>query len=265
MEDKSVNEEQWNYYFIPYEQAISELVIKFRNLKKEYKKRKVHSPIEEVTGRVKTKNSVINKAKRYGITVDQEIGDKLKDIAGIRIISQFENDIDQVVEMIEMRCDMEIVEKKDYIHSPKKSGYRSYHLIISYQVITVDGPTVVYIEVQLRTMAMNFWATIEHTLQYKYDGKIPEHIQGRLNQAALASAKLDSEMYGIREEIIQAQLYYNLYREIQNLIKAIDTSDNSEIRELVYKANKYMNQTENIEKLEQIKDELESVSKDVNI
>ncbi|MFT9487888.1 GTP pyrophosphokinase family protein [Tepidibacillus infernus] len=265
MEEISVNEEQWSHFFIPYEQAVGELVVKFIHLKKEYRKRKIHSPIEFVFGRVKTVNSILSKAKILNMPVDQEISEHIRDIAGIRIISQFVDDIDTVVQMIEQRSDMRIVEKKDYIRYPKKSGYRSYHVIVAYEVITINGPIEVYVEFQLRTMAMNFWATIEHSLSYKYDGKIPEHIQLRLTQAAVASAKLDSEMFEIRGEIIQAQLYFNLYREIQNLIQMIYLLGAiSENQDLIEKANQYMNETENMDKLEDIRNQLAKAVEDAN-
>lgn len=253
-----MKEEQWQDFFIPYEQAVQELMVKFQNLNKQYRLKNQHSPIELVFGRVKNINSIINKAKRYGILkIDEKIGEYLKDIAGIRIISQFEDDIDAVVALIEQRTDLTIVEKRDYIRNPKSSGYRSYHVIAEYEVITAFGTKKIFIEIQLRTMAMNFWATIEHSLTYKYAGNIPAHIDERLHQAAIASAKLDSEMFQIREEVRQAQTYYSMYREIRNLIQVIHSLGKSNgYNQLIDKANRLMSETQEIDKLQTVKNEL---------
>ncbi len=253
-----MKEEQWKDYFIPYEQAVEELMVKFQNLSHQFRMKKIHSPIELVFGRVKNINSIINKAKRYGIQkIDEKIGEYIKDIAGIRIISQFEDDIDAVVAMIEQRTDLTIVEKRDYIRNPKSSGYRSYHVIAEYEVITAFGTRKIYVEIQLRTMAMNFWATIEHSLTYKYAGNIPAYIDERLQQAAIASAKLDNEMFQIREEVKQAQTYYSIYREIRNLIQVIHSLGKANShKELIEKAHRFMSETKEIEKLQNVKNEL---------
>src|SRR5699024_7026415 len=104
--------------------------------------------------------------------------------------------------------------ERDYVENTKESGYRSYHLIIEYPVETIDGPVVILAEIQIRTLAMNFWATIEHTLNYKYSGEYPPEIRRRLQNAAEAAFLLDEEMSQIREEIQDAQKYYSKKRNI---------------------------------------------------
>ena len=118
---------------------------------------------------------------------------------------QFVEDIYTIVEIIKQRTDMTVINEKDYIKDSKSSGYRSYHVIIMYQVNTIDGPKELQCEIQIRTLAMNFWATIEHSLKYKYDHYIPDELAVRLRRAADAAFLLDQEMGEIREDIIKAQ------------------------------------------------------------
>ena len=194
----------WKEILIVYEQAVDELKLKFKRIRKEFNAMDEYSPIEFVTGRVKEINSIINKANVRGIPLsDVETG--IEDIAGIRIMCQFEDDIHRVVDLIKSRYDMEVVEERDYVTNHKKSGYRSYHMIIRYRVNTAHGVKPVLAEIQIRTLAMNFWATIEHSLNYKFDQQIPEPISERLQEAAEAVYTLDRQMSQIREEIMDAQ------------------------------------------------------------
>jgi putative GTP pyrophosphokinase len=110
-----------------------------------------------------------------------------------------------VVEIIEKRTDMEILRYKDYISNQKNSGYRSYHVVVKYSVQTKEGPKTVKVEIQIRTLAMNFWAVIEHSLQYKYHEHMPDHIRARLSAASDAIIQLDNEMSQIRDEIMDTQ------------------------------------------------------------
>ena len=125
--------------------------------------------------------------------------------AGIRIMCQFVDDIYRVVDLIHERQDMQVVEERDYIQNAKPSGYRSYHMVIEYSVFLPDGPKKIIAEIQIRTLAMNFWATVEHTLNYKYQGKYPEDISKRLKTTAEAAYKLDEEMSSIKDEVQEAQ------------------------------------------------------------
>ena len=207
----------WHEILEPYELAVKELQVKFRHLIKEHHGKGLYSPIESVSGRVKSVSSILEKMQRKGI-VPEEMEEQVEDIAGIRIICQFVEDIYKVVEIIEHRTDMEIIQYKDYIHNEKSSGYRSYHVITKYDVQTKEGPKEVKVEIQIRTLAMNFWAVIEHSLQYKYKEHMPEHIRQRLSASSDAIVQLDNEMSQIRDEILDSQ---NLIRKKDRLVSEI--------------------------------------------
>ncbi|MEW9121828.1 MAG: GTP pyrophosphokinase family protein [Thermotaleaceae bacterium] len=202
---------QWNKILIPYEQAVEELKVKLKGIRNELREISEYSPIEFVTGRVKKVSSILEKAKKYNVP-DDEIEEKIEDIAGIRIMCQFVDDIYRVIDLIRQRDgkDLRIVYEKDYLHNQKESGYRSYHMIIRYPVQTAFGEKEILAEIQIRTLAMNFWATIEHSLHYKYQENIPDKIRERLKKSAEAAHLLDEEMCEIRDEVINAQKLFEL-------------------------------------------------------
>ena len=197
--------EKWDEVLAPYNNAVEELKVKFKNIRKEFLTKGEYSPIEFVTGRTKKIASIVSKAKRLNI---QDIEAEMEDIAGIRIMCQFVEDIYNIVNLIKSRSDMSIVYEKDYIKNFKDSGYRSYHVIIKYPIHSIAGSKEILCEIQIRTLAMNFWATIEHSLKYKYEHYIPETLAVRLRRAADAAFLLDQEMSEIREEIMKAQVMY---------------------------------------------------------
>lgn len=198
----------WETFLWPYNEAVQELKVKFRSLRQGFLTRGEHSPIEFVVGRVKTVDSIKEKMQRRIIS-PEVIETDMQDIAGIRIMCQFVNDIYKVVDLIHERSDMEVVEERDYIHAAKPSGYRSYHMVIKYTVFLPEGEKTLIAEIQIRTLAMNFWATVEHTLSYKYQGKYPEDVSKRLKSTAEAAYKLDEEMSVIRKEVQDAQKVFN--------------------------------------------------------
>lgn len=207
----------WGKFLGPYDQAVEELKVKFKTLRNELKNREEYAPIEFVTGRVKKISSILEKAKRLDVPMDQlETG--IEDIAGIRIMCQFVQDIERLAVLIRGRKDMRVVYEKDYITNKKESGYRSFHMIIEYPVQTGIGLKHVFAEIQLRTLAMNFWATIEHSLNYKFKETVPEDIRARLKKAAEAAFLLDEEMSSIREEIVSAQ---QLFEDKSSLVSRI--------------------------------------------
>lgn len=216
----------WEKLLIPYEQAVEELKIKFKGIRNEYRRLDEYSPIEFVTGRVKAVSSIIDKARLRNVPLER-VEEEIEDIAGIRIMCQLVDDIEKVVKLIRSRDgkDLRIVEERDYITNIKESGYRSYHIIIKYKVHTVFGEKEILAEIQIRTLAMNFWATIEHSLNYKFAKKIPIDIKERLKNAAEAAFLLDKEMSEIRDEITDAQeifqlkssLIVDILKKIQNL------------------------------------------------
>ncbi|MCT4781897.1 MULTISPECIES: GTP pyrophosphokinase [Exiguobacterium] len=194
----------WDQFLVPYQIAVEELKVKFKAIRKQYNSQNDHSPIEFVTGRVKPMGSILEKAKRKQIAYEN-LATEMQDIAGLRIMCQFVDDIVHVLELLHHRTDFKIVEERNYITHQKDSGYRSYHIIIEYPVQTIHGEFPTLVEVQVRTLAMNFWATIEHSLNYKYDGDMPKEVQERLRRAAEAAFLLDAEMSQLRVEIQDAQ------------------------------------------------------------
>ena len=214
MEDRN-----WQLFLAPYEQAVSELKVKLRNIRTQYKDNNLHTPIEFVTGRVKPKDSILTKAKLRGIDINR-LEEEMQDIAGLRVMCQFVEDIYEVVNLFRQRTDFKFVQERDYITNKKSSGYRSYHVVIEYPVQLIIGEKNIYVEIQIRTLAMNFWATIEHSLNYKYDGEFPEEINKRLELTAEAAYLLDEEMSKIRDEIQEAQHLFS-YRDLELLEKYV--------------------------------------------
>ena len=194
----------WKEILNPYELAVEELQVKFNHMVKEYRQAGIYSPIEQVLGRVKSISSILLKAQKHNIDLN-EIEGHILDIAGIRLICQFTDDIYNVADLIRARSDMEVITEKDYVKNIKESGYRSYHIIVQYKVETVKGTKIIPVEIQIRTLGMNFWAIIEHSLQYKYT--------------------LDNEMMSIHDEIIDAQNYVstkaNIVSDILNNIQSL--------------------------------------------
>ena len=212
----------WRSILCPYELAVGELEVKFNHIIDECKENDVYCPIEQVEGRVKSVSSILEKMQRKHIPMER-MEEELEDIAGVRIICQFEEDIETVASLIQKRSDMVIKSEKNYLKHVKQSGYRSLHLIIYYTVETLNGPRKLQAEIQIRTMAMDFWATIEHSLQYKYKGDMPPHVAERLTNAADAIILLDQEMSSVRDEIMDAQnssqMQSNLVKDILNNIE----------------------------------------------
>ena len=209
----------WRSILCPYELAVRELIVKFEHIISEHRENDLYSPIEQVSGRVKSVSSILEKMQRKHIPMER-MEEEVEDIAGIRIICQFEEDIETVASLIQNRSDMTIKSEKNYLKHVKQSGYRSLHLIIYYTVETLNGPRKLQAEIQIRTMAMDFWATIEHSLQYKYKGDMPPHVAERLTNAADAIILLDQEMSSVRDEIMDAQnssqMQSNLVKDILN-------------------------------------------------
>ena len=253
----------WREILTPYDLAVKELTVKFEHLIQEHRQQGQYSPIEQVHGRVKTISSILDKAQKKEIPL-QEVEERLEDIAGIRLICQFVEDIQKVVELIRKRTDMEVLSEKDYVNNMKDSGYRSYHMIVSYTVETMNGPKPLKVEIQIRTLAMNFWATIEHSLQYKYKKNIPTHIREKLSGAADAIIVLDQEMSQVRSEImdaqnafqIQANLVSDILNTIQNLYHLANKREIAKIQDEFYRIYK----TEDLEKLRRFQKQLDVIA-----
>ena len=186
----------WENFLDPYIQAVGELKIKLRGIRKQYHKQQKHSPIEFVTGRVKSQASIEEKIVRRHLD-ENRLALDLQDIAGVRIMTKYVEDIYTVVDLLRQRTDFQILEERDYVSNAKPSGYRSYHLVIEYPVQMYTGELKVLAEIQVRTMAMNFWATVEHDLRYKH-GELNEDLANRLTKLSESTFALDQELSEIR-------------------------------------------------------------------
>lgn len=214
---------EWKSFLMPYSQAVDEMKVKFRSIRKEYRSKNEYSPIEFVTGRVKDISSILEKANKFNIPLER-IGYEMEDIAGIRVMCQFVDDIGKVVELIRVRKDMTVIYEKDYVTNVKNSGYRSYHMIVKYPVNMADGQKEILAEFQIRTLAMNFWATIEHSLNYKYKHEIPNEIKNKLKSAGDAAFQLDEQMLEIKDEIKDAQKLFEVKSSlVSNIMNGILT------------------------------------------
>ena len=201
--------DDWQLFLAPYEQAVDELKLKLKNLRKEFRIEHRRAPIEFVTGRVKTRESILEKMEVRKIA-PEDVLVGVQDIAGVRIMCQFVEDIYEVANILKNRQDFKVLLIREYIQNRKPSGYRSYHMVLEYPVQLASGEVKqLIVEVQIRTLAMNFWATIEHSLNYKYQGEYPQEILERLERASEAAFRLDEEMSEIRDEIREALLLFD--------------------------------------------------------
>ena len=190
----------WKELLYPYAQTVDELLLKFRSLDKECRQLGIYSPIDSVTGRLKRPASILEKAGRKQISPDR-IEEEIEDIAGIRILCQFVEDIPKVIEMVRKRKDMTVIEERDYITNTKPSGYRSYHMLVTTPVFLSDSIIDTKVEIQIRTVAQDFWATLEHKMHYKFEGDGPDYITKELRECARYVAELDTRMEELNNEI----------------------------------------------------------------
>ncbi|MFM1655173.1 GTP pyrophosphokinase family protein [Brevibacillus sp. B_LB10_24] len=195
------------HFLAPYEQAVEELKLKLKGIKYGFLKSGRYSPIEFVVGRVKKMDSLLKKAREKGIDLHrdnwaQELAQEITDIAGLRIVCRYIDDVREVLALLHEREDLVIHDVKDYISNPKESGYRSIHMIVSYTVYHGSDKKTLFCEIQIRTLGMNFWATNEHELRYKYAGNMPENVLRQLNEASTITHQLDELMNSLRQEIL---------------------------------------------------------------
>lgn len=161
-----------------------------------------YNPIEHVKSRMKTPESIAAKLKKYGHEVTLEnMVEHINDIAGIRIICSFTPDIHLIADMLSNHNDLKVLQIKDYITNPKDSGYMSYHMIVSVPVFLAGNMEDIKVEVQIRTIAMDFWASLEHKIYYKFEGHAPAYIEQNLRDCASIVANLDHEMWSLNEAI----------------------------------------------------------------
>ena len=185
-----------------YNAAIREVRTKFEVLNDEFSFRNSRNPIESIASRIKKPVSIAEKLKRQGLPLTVEsIAKNLNDVAGIRVVCSFIDDIYAVAEMLAAQDDIAVLQIKDYIRKPKPNGYRSYHMIVEVPVFFSDGKCPVRVEIQLRTVAMDFWASLEHQIKYKKDSADRPEIAAELKSCAETIAATDARMLGIRKRI----------------------------------------------------------------
>ncbi|MGG0220209.1 GTP pyrophosphokinase family protein [Bacillus mycoides] len=189
---------KWGQFLLPYKFALDEMTTKINIIAEEAKYLKNHNQIEHIKTRLKSFESIQLKLDRKGITPTMSNSrEQLYDIAGMRIICSFVNDIYDIYSQLSKRNDIKIVQVKDYIENPKSNGYQSLHVIVQIPVTLSQKVETVYVEIQLRTLAMDFWASLEHKIYYKYDKKIPFHLEQELIEAAKTAKSLDEKMRDI--------------------------------------------------------------------
>jgi len=186
---------------MPYKFAIDEVTTKIAILREEFEETYDHSPIEHVRSRLKSPDSLFAKAAKRGADASPEsIAATVLDIAGVRVVCPFVSDVYWIKDMLTRQADVTVLEVEDYIASPKPNGYRSLHLTIEIPVFLSDRTEQVPVELQLRTIAMDFWASVEHAIYYKYDATVPPTLLDELADAARTAADLDSRMARLRDE-----------------------------------------------------------------
>jgi putative GTP pyrophosphokinase len=194
-----------------YKFALDEINTKINILKEEFSYIHDYNPIEHVKSRVKSPESIMKKIRRKKMDVSlSSIKNNIRDIAGVRVTCSFESDIYVISEMLQKQKDVNIIDYKDYIKNPKPNGYRSLHLIVEIPISMSDREELIPVEIQIRTIAMDFWASLEHKIFYKYNKTVPESLIAELRDAALAAAELDKKMERIKNEV-------NVYKEKNRL------------------------------------------------
>lgn len=194
--------EEWNQALLLYDSALKEVGTKLDILSNEFKLTHQYNPIEHITSRIKSSQSIAKKMQHKGLELTTEnIVKYLNDVAGIRIICSFTSDIYRIASLIAKQSDVKVLKVKDYIMCPKSNGYMSYHMIVSVPIFLSENVIDTKVEIQIRTIAMDFWASLEHKIYYKYEGNAPERIRNQLKECADIVSYLDKKMLSINEEV----------------------------------------------------------------
>lgn len=193
---------QFNELMVRYNCAVREIRTKFEVLNEELSFHTSRNPIESISSRIKSPVSIVNKLARLGKDLSVEaIEENLNDVAGIRVICSFIDDIYRVADMLAKQDDITVIQIKDYIQKPKLNGYRSYHMIVEVPVFFSESKQITRVEIQLRTVAMDFWASLEHQMKYKKSTADRPEISAELKSCAEVIAATDARMQGIRKRI----------------------------------------------------------------
>ena len=194
--------DSWKTCMFLYNSALKEVGTKLEILNDEFHHVHQYNPIEHIKTRIKTPESIVKKLKRYGYETSIENMVKyVNDIAGVRLICSFTSDIYRLAEMIGNQSDLRVLSIKDYIKHPKESGYKSYHMLVTVPIFLSDSVVETKVEIQIRTIAMDFWASLEHKIYYKFEGNAPEYISEELRECADMISALDDKMLSLNETI----------------------------------------------------------------
>ena len=196
--------DQWKSTMFLYSSALKSINTKIEILNNEFIQLYNYNPIEHVTSRLKTPQSIVKKLKSKGREVDIEnMVEHVNDIAGIRIICSFMSDIYPIADIIAKQADITVLYVKDYIKNPKANGYKSYHMVVTIPVYLSDGKIETKVEIQIRTIAMDFWASLEHKIACKFEGHAPDYIEAELKDCADMVHMLDAKMYSLNQAITE--------------------------------------------------------------
>lgn len=194
--------DSWKTVMFLYNAAMKEVETKLEILNDEFQHVHKYNPIEHIKSRIKSPESIVKKLKRYGHETSIENMVKyVNDIAGVRLICSFTSDIYRLAGMIGNQSDLKVLSIKDYIKNPKESGYKSYHMLVSVPIFLSDSVVDTKVEIQIRTIAMDFWASLEHKIYYKFEGNAPEYISRDLRECADMVSALDEKMLSLNEAI----------------------------------------------------------------
>lgn len=195
--------ESWTEVLLIYNSALKEIGTKLEILNDEFQHVHRYNPIEHIKSRIKSSESIVKKLKRNGYesTIENMV-EYVNDIAGIRVICSFVSDIYRIAEMISNQNDIKVLAIKDYIENPKASGYKSYHMLVTVPIYLSDRIVHAKVEIQIRTVAMDFWASLEHKINYKFEGNVPQYIKDELVECAHMISEVDTRMWNLNEQIL---------------------------------------------------------------
>ena len=194
--------DSWKTVMFLYTSALKEVGTKLEILNDEFQHVHQYNPIVHIQTRGKTAECIEKKLRKYGYEISIENMVKyVNDIAGVRLICSFTSDIYRLAEMIGNQSDLKVLSIKDYIKNPKESGYKSYHMLVSVPIFLSDSVVDTKVEIQIRTIAMDFWASLEHKIYYKFEGNAPEYISRELRECAEMVSTLDEKMLSLNEAI----------------------------------------------------------------
>ena len=200
--DRNNDVDNWTELMLVYSAALKQIETKIEILNEEFQQAHSYNPIEHIKSRLKTSESIVKKLKKHGYESTLEnMVEYVNDIAGIRVICSFTSDIYRIADIISNQSDIKVISVKDYIIYPKPSGYKSYHMIVTIPVYLSDRIVDAQVEIQIRTVAMDFWASLEHKMNYKFEGNAPESLKQELVECAKIVSQLDERMLTLNEEV----------------------------------------------------------------